>query len=356
MKAETKRAAEGVIRDRALSIIDDIEAYRELQKTLDSMRSIHALLDLIESAGEVPAIDKGALKHAVSSKISARETAAARVRGSLKLIESAVYETGCTGTPFDVVPVDGGVEIKAWRDRREKQVVVPPHIDGKPVVSIGNSAFSDSDLVSIDLPYTLTEIKPGAFKFCKDLRHVAFPVGLKDIGFRAFLGTIALKKVLLPAGLSRIGEECFMLSGVSSVFIPGSLVEISDRCFKDCYWLHDVLIDEGVWGIGYGAFLGCPIELFVLPESIRSIGCPIFDEEMTPQMHIAALGWDFGFSVDDGYFEEKSIEPHYDLFTSGCVIYCRPGSVYQALYRNKPYGCECRSLEDFEIMARRLLQ
>lgn len=44
-----------------------------------------------------------------------------------------------------------------------KRLVIPPEIDGIPVTALSSAAFRGADLLSVDLPPSVTDVGPGAF-------------------------------------------------------------------------------------------------------------------------------------------------------------------------------------------------
>ena len=87
-----------------------------------------------------------------------------------------------------------------------------------------------------DEKYTVTEIGKGAFYDCK-VEEVVFPLTLKIIRYAAFRQT-RLKSIILPQGLEIIEAEAFHSAGrkdgISEIYIPKSVKQIGEYCFKDC--------------------------------------------------------------------------------------------------------------------------
>jgi len=81
------------------------------------------------------------------------------------------------------------------------KVGVPAKIQGKPVVGIGDKAFSNnSDIEEIALPETLEFIGMHAFLHCQKLSKINMPQSLKIIK-GAFNVTPALKNLSIPANV-----------------------------------------------------------------------------------------------------------------------------------------------------------
>ncbi len=62
-------------------------------------------------------------------------------------------------------------------------VIIPDHIDGLPVTTIGTRAFwSCTNITSCTLGANVTQIVAGAFSFCGELASVTIPEGVTSIG------------------------------------------------------------------------------------------------------------------------------------------------------------------------------
>ena len=57
-------------------------------------------------------------------------------------------------------------EITAYTGN-DTQVTIPEQIAGQTVTKIGVRAFSNKNLTSVEIPYTVDEIGVGAFCICK---------------------------------------------------------------------------------------------------------------------------------------------------------------------------------------------
>ena len=123
---------------------------------------------------------------------------------------------GMVAAGLQFVTENGQVTITDYTGSA-KTLVVPPSINGNPVVAIGaeaflNSkitqltlpeglltigeyAFSGSALTSLRIPTSITTIPEGACYGCKSLSNVILPDSVKIIGKRAFARCSLLKKM-----------------------------------------------------------------------------------------------------------------------------------------------------------------
>lgn len=75
-------------------------------------------------------------------------------------------------------------------------------------VTLGASAFSGTNLISVTLPSTLTDIPSYTFWKAVFLKNVVIPAGVKSIGTEAFLQT-GLESINIPAMVTSIGKSAF---------------------------------------------------------------------------------------------------------------------------------------------------
>lgn len=109
------------------------------------------------------------------------------------------------------------------------------------VTRLGNRIFAGvSDLKSVSLPNTLTEIGEGAF-MDSGLPEITLPANLAAIGKWAFSGCNQLTGIAIPGGITRLESGTFeRCSGLASVSIPASVTYIDDLAFWACDSLTDV--------------------------------------------------------------------------------------------------------------------
>lgn len=215
-----------------------------------------------------------------------------------------------TGSAILIDRYNGGSEFA--------DVVIPPVIDGLPVMTIQAQAFSGcTDIASVTVPASVSYIGAAAFNRCTGLRSVALPEGLLHLDVNAFSGCSALTEVTLPASLATVGGNPFpactgltqislaegntafriadglLLSSqgvlhsypqglartaltlpagtvaidgfaftndanLTTVALPDTLVSIESMAFSGCAALTDVYVPRTVTDLQQNAFMSCP--------------------------------------------------------------------------------------------------
>ena len=96
-------------------------------------------------------------------------------------------------------------------------LVIP---DGTKTICEGQ--YKDTGHENILVPKSVREIQESAFNNCQQLRRVVFVKGstMTRIGNSAFGYCNNLKSIALPAGLEEIGKCAFVCSGLENVTVP----------------------------------------------------------------------------------------------------------------------------------------
>lgn len=99
-----------------------------------------------------------------------------------------------------------------------------------------------TDLVASDLEGIET-IRNYAFYGCSELRSVVLPDTLTDIGTYAFYNCTNLKDINLPSGLTSIGARCFMnCKAIEKIVVPAGVTSIPTYCFNTCSKLSTLIL------------------------------------------------------------------------------------------------------------------
>ena len=195
----------------------------------------------------------------------------------------------------------GKVSIVSCDKNASGELVIPSTYEGKPVTSIGGSAFYNcSRITSARIPESVTSIGGSAFSGCSRLTSVRIPDSVTSIGDRAFryCGNLtsvtignsvtsiegwtfdycgSLTSVRIPESVTSIGKKAFAhCSGLTSVRIPESVTSIGDLAFYDSVSLTSVTIPDSVISIGSRAFEYCGLTSVIIGDSVTSIGWNAF--------------------------------------------------------------------------------
>lgn len=114
-------------------------------------------------------------------------------------------------------------------DGVEKNVVIPTHIDGMEVVSIGPDAFWNKGLTSVVLPPTLAVIGFYAFAF-NQLTDVRIPPSVSLIEDGAFMYN-KIEVLRLGENLFSIPHDGFRHNNLSKLVLPENTQEIHSDAF-----------------------------------------------------------------------------------------------------------------------------
>lgn len=217
-----------------------------------------------------------------------------------------------------------------------ENLIVPAIIDDMKVIAIGNHAFSDvavstveiedgiktiesqafygnTDLLKISIPKSVIKIGANAFGNCMNLSVInlaeknpnyclsngvlynkemtsliKYPSGRLDETYLIQEGVISIEEgafsmsrylayVFLPDSLRSIGSEAFAGCVLLNVDLPDKLIELSSYAFADCYSMREIVIPAGINVIGEGAFSGCDsAKKLTIKGSVKEIGYAAF--------------------------------------------------------------------------------
>lgn len=218
----------------------------------------------------------------------------------------------------------------AMYPEQEGKVVVPAELDGHKVTAIGIHAFFRCrKMTSVVIPEGVREIRRDAFHFCDALADVTLPQSLESIRISAFHVCPSLKSVdigkcpdapgwafaicpaleivnvsldnpsyvledgllldrtrtklvfhprnrdaaRIPEGIRAIGEGAFMGCPFNTVLIPDSVEQIEEMVFSYCANLQEVRFGKGLQAVGKQAFCFCrSLKSLVFPGSLKRLG------------------------------------------------------------------------------------
>lgn len=118
----------------------------------------------------------------------------------------------------------------------------------------------------------VTRIGEMAF-YGQKITSVVIPGGVVDIENRAFERCDKMISVTIPETVISIGDHAFENCGkLTNVSIPASVEQIGSFAFSTCDRLKSVEFAEGLKSIGEEAFKGCHMENISLPQTLEEIG------------------------------------------------------------------------------------
>ena len=157
------------------------------------------------------------------------------------------------------------------------------------VTSIGSAFLYCSSLTSITIPNSVTSIGGIAFFGCTSLTKTNYTGDIAswcNIQFNSpdanpisfsqnlYLNDVLVTDLVIPQGVIGVGAYAFNgCSSLTSVTIPNSVTSIGDMAFRYCSSLTSITIPNSVTSIGDYAFNGCSsLTSVTIPNSVTSIG------------------------------------------------------------------------------------
>ncbi|MCR5688730.1 MAG: leucine-rich repeat protein [Clostridiales bacterium] len=128
---------------------------------------------------------------------------------------------------------------------------------GKALSYIGDYAFSQSALTSVDLPQNVYSVPRACFKGCASLRMVTAG-SVTNIGESAFSGCTSLtslhfsdgKENVFPRSLRSVEGYAFLSCAIKSLTLGSGVRNIGTCAFADCKDLTDIYINDDTCSAG----------------------------------------------------------------------------------------------------------
>lgn len=204
-------------------------------------------------------------------------------------------------------------------------LIIPREIDGIEIKCIGGSAFQYcSNLKSITIPDSVTNINDSAFSDCKGLTSITIPDSVKSIGYDAFSSCDSLTTVIIPDSVTNIGDSVFSsCRSLTSITMPNSIKRVGKWEFYKCDSLTNITIPNGVTSIGQCAFSDCKsLASITIPDSVTSIeetafsGCSSLKSITIPNS-VTSIGDQAFWGCNNAMFYVKSESTKQQLIGNG---------------------------------------
>jgi len=153
----------------------------------------------------------------------------------------------------------------------KNSIIIPSHIQEKPVTSIGNESFSkpqQKSLYTVQFPSTLKHIGEEAFDH-NGMRRCILPNSVQKIEKQAFAYN-EINELKLPDNLKIIDEKCFYKNNIEELHLPTSIVEIKERAFAENN-IQSITFSENLKTIGPSAFALNQLTKIKLPPKLERI-------------------------------------------------------------------------------------
>ncbi|MBO1103946.1 leucine-rich repeat protein [Enterococcus faecalis] len=177
-------------------------------------------------------------------------------------------------TPEDAFTVYGGTITGYDATLGGTDVVIPESINGTPITTIADSAFSNKGITSVTFPNTVTKINRLAFDNNPALSNVQLPSNLTTIGMGAFR-ECGLTNVVIPDSVITLDSYAFYWNKLTDVTIGSGVSYISTFAFANNPLVNVNL--GNVTRIGAQAFTGTTINELVVPATVQRIERQAFE-------------------------------------------------------------------------------
>lgn len=224
------------------------------------------------------------------------------------IASAADYDFQSDGIYYKVMSLDKmTVGVTKGDKNYTGKVVIPSTVSYNDrtftVTQILGESFSESSVITVTIPETVTFIGYRAFSSTSRLSKIEFPTKQPlRIMHYAFINS-ALESVIIPDNVTELGEDVFMdcqnmvsveigegikqiPSGaflrnikLENIKLGSNITSIGDHAFRDCNYLTEISLPEGVKSIGMYAFGGCSrLTEIKLPEGIEKIESYMFKD------------------------------------------------------------------------------
>ena len=153
------------------------------------------------------------------------------------------------------------------------------------VISLGDEFSYHTNITSIRIPETVTNVEYKAFCGCENLNNITISNGITNIGIDAFLGCTSLTSIIIPNSVKSIGSEAFWnCISLTSITIPESVKSIGYEAFG-YYYDYDRLEEEIIKDFTIYGKKGTAAEKYAKENGFEFVS--VEDTEPTPSEIVA---------------------------------------------------------------------
>lgn len=148
------------------------------------------------------------------------------------------------------------------------------------ITELGKDCFSwCKGLSSITIPSYITKLGISCFEKCDNLTSIVLPNNITELEENCFYGCNSLQSINIPNGVETLGNQCFyQCESLQSLIVPNTVTILGDQCFYDCHGLKSLILQEGMETIGEECFYSCAFNSLNIPSTISNIGYDAFSD------------------------------------------------------------------------------
>lgn len=187
---------------------------------------------------------------------------------------NCIYYTTISGDPIDTTAATLTISSNTYQNGQG----IITFASNLPATFTEAFFKNNQDLLTIELPDSITEIGERVFDKCKKLEHVKLPNGLLVIGSKAFNECNSLQEIKLPESLNTLDEGAFRRCyALTEVIIPDNVTGLIvnnnySGVFQDCTSLKTAILSSNTREIGQDAFDNCSaLESIYIPKDVQEI-------------------------------------------------------------------------------------
>lgn len=178
--------------------------------------------------------------------------------------EKAVINNLANRSNLEVTASEAVKEIVSINAGTTKEIKITGNLSTTDITNLKNAISSCAGYVSLDfsnatfpsnqVPYLA--FFHGSQSSQSQLVGVTLPDTITEIGYGAFAYT-SLKSVTIPEGVTKIDNWAFARTNITSIIIPDAVTVIGEYGFLYCYSLQSAVIGKNVSLLGYRCFRDC---------------------------------------------------------------------------------------------------
>lgn len=205
-------------------------------------------------------------------------------------------------------------------------IVIPKRLRGRKVVSIGEKAFSETNIESVKIGNNVKSIGKNAFVDCVKLKSVEISDEVQSIGEMAFTGCSVLESVKITSPLNKLDSPVFALdpmlpkidfggetekfvceggviynadktvlyeavgkADLSSYVIPSTVTEFKPYALAHHTEIKSIEFPSGVKKLPSGILNGCTgLKQLTIPDGVTTLGVGIVSGSGVTEIRIPA--------------------------------------------------------------------